>query len=327
MYRTLTLAVLGTALVVGAGVAAPANASSGCTDGTVTSTDLDAGCTVGAGSTVVVDGRTFVVPAAGTAVRVDSVSAAGAQPATDVTVFNTDAGVSVQVGSDWHGTSPAKSSAQRATQGAAQSSSGTQAPATAPGTSIGAASCAGDYNLAGNTWRTSVEWRYNEANSKGTYAYDELKAAANKWGGNISACGASGISGARNTPLGATGSDPAVTSALSCSAQDNKNVIGWGSLPTGTLAATCTFYNLSTLASTESDQKYSTRYAWNSVQASCSGDRYDVRGVAVHEWGHTFGLDHVDIATRLVMKPSSDVCELSQRSLGYGDFLGIIQAY
>ncbi|QSB22028.1 matrixin family metalloprotease [Curtobacterium sp. 24E2] len=327
MYRTLTLSVLATALVIGSGVAAPAYAARGCADGTITSADLDAGCAAVAGSTVVADGRAFTVPEKGTAVVLDSVAVQGMASAPDVAVFNTDSGVSVKIGDDWQGTAPARSSAQKSLQGKAVRSSSTDGTSSStPGGVIAAASCAANFNLEGNTWRTSVGWRYNEANSKATYAYDELKAAANKWGGNISACGASGVSGAKNTPLGATGSDPAVTGDLACSAQDRKNVIGWGSLPIGTLAATCTFVDLTGLTSTESDQKYSTRYAWSST-SSCSGNRFDLRGVAVHEWGHTFGLGHVDQASRLVMKPASDYCEQSQRSLGYGDFLGIIQAY
>jgi hypothetical protein len=138
------------------------------------------------------------------------------------------------------------------------------------------------------------------------------------------ACGYSALSSAAQYYVGSTTKAPNITSSAGCSSRDSTSVIGWGSLPTGYLAFTCWWYD-SWGTTLESDQRYATGYAWNSAPTCTSG--YDLRGIATHEWGHTYGLTHVAADTGQVMKGSSGVCETTQRTLGRGDLVGIDWLY
>lgn len=76
-----------------------------------------------------------------------------------------------------------------------------------------------------------------------------------------------------------------------------------------------------------SDMVFNTSYSWSNT-ATCSGSKYDLQGVATHEWGHVFGLAHDATAgSQQVMKPASSTCETAQRKLGAGDVAGITWLY
>lgn len=113
-----------------------------------------------------------------------------------------------------------------------------------------------------------------------------------------------------------------------CSGTDTINVIDAGTLPSGTLAAACT-YKTSTRIS-YADVRFNTaRYSWytGSSTTGCSGAKYDAQGVMTHEAGHVFGLGHVANSTLQVMKTNSGKCETSQRRLGRGDLNGMKHLY
>ncbi|WP_146806634.1 matrixin family metalloprotease [Cellulomonas persica] len=59
------------------------------------------------------------------------------------------------------------------------------------------------------------------------------------------------------------------------------------------------------------------------TSASGRSSRDDLEGVATHEAGHVFGLNHVDRSSLQVMKPYSGSCESGQRKLGPGDLRGM----
>lgn len=306
--------------------AAPAAADASCSTPSVTVSALSSGCVVTGGTLLLDDGRTFSIPAQGISVVATSTSVDGAADLPDVLVSNTSVGVAVKIGDEWQG-APAAAERERVKLERRQLAATLAPRGAAGGGASTQASCgSSSYKLLGFSWLGvgTVNWRYNSANQK-TSGLTAIKNGANAWGGTITACSNTVNSAAKNSYVTTTTQAPAVTSSAGCGSTSGTNVVGWGALPSGTLATTCTWYNGSGNA-VESDQKYATAYSWNSA-SSCSGSNYDLRGVATHEWGHTFGLDHVAQTTGLVMKPASSTCETAQRTLGLGDLRGIDALY
>jgi hypothetical protein len=62
--------------------------------------------------------------------------------------------------------------------------------------------------------------------------------------------------------------------------------------------------------------------------ANCSGV-HDLRGVAVHESGHSFGMGHVseEAHGNLTMSKGLPACNISARTLGLGDVRSLENTY
>jgi len=136
--------------------------------------------------------------------------------------------------------------------------------------------------------------------------------------------------GARGTFAGTTALRPniAPTGGGSCTGRDGINVVGWES-GGDYLAVTCTWFYLVTYEVSESDALYNTGFTWtNDPLTNCYLD-YDLAAVATHEWGHTYGLDHVDEVRHptMTMSPLIAPCDGSPRTLGRGDALGLYALY
>lgn len=319
---TTWLVALGIALVAvvtTSGGVAPAVAAPTCSGDRITVADLGRGCVVSSGTVTLPDGRRFAVPAPGTTVSALPLAATGSTDAGDVAITNTGrTGVAVSVEGRWSG-SPAAVRAERARSGSVGGVLAHPSAATTV-TTTPTSSCSNrSYALLAYRWGQTVRWSSNPAGAR-TADAAALRSAANAWTGTIKVCGRSIPSGVRNTYLGTTTKAPAVSATGGCGAANGASVTGWGPLRSGTLATTCVWSRNG--AAIEVDQRYATGYAWSS-SATCSGTRYDLRGVATHEWGHAYGLGHVAQSSGLVMKPASTPCDVAQRTLGLGDAFGI----
>ncbi len=307
-------------------VAAPASASAAeCSDaGRVTVQQLAQGCEPAGGVLVLDDGREFTIPAPGETVVAQPSAADASVEYPEVQVTRTVSnGVAVRYGDEWLGSRAAISEQQARLAQRAKQSTGTEPGSDSAITPL--ASCSStDYVISGWRWPSVYNWYYNSTNQQAS-SLGALQAAAAAWTGTITVCGSTVLSSAGQNYVAATSTSPNITSSATCGTRDSTNVTGWGALPSGTLAVTCTWYN-SFGDALESDQRYSTGYSWSSA-SSCTGSNYDVRGVATHEFGHTYGLGHVAQSTGLVMKPASSTCETAQRTLGRGDQLGIDWLY
>lgn len=300
--------------------AAPANAAT-CRGERITVAQLASGCAVGSGTVVLGDGRVFAVPAAGMTVTAAPVAAAGATDPGDVSIANKgSAGVAVLVDDVWSGSAAAVRHERAALSQRIRAATVARPLAATTAAKATSSSCTSKaYTALGYRWNSTVKWSYNAANQK-LSGVSAIGAGATAWTGAVKSCGKSIVSGADDAYQGTTTQAMGVTASGGCGASSGTSVVGWGSLPSRVLAVTCVWSRAG--VAVEVDQRYTTGQNW-SASAACSGARYDLRGVATHEWGHAYGLGHTAQSTGLVMKPASGQCDTAQRGLGLGDVLGI----
>lgn len=311
-------------LVLTAAFAAPSIAGAPrCHGNSLSVHDLASGCHVDSGVIALDDGRTFAVPAAGVTLTAAPVAAGDTDPGDVVIANRGAAGIAVQDAEVWGGSLAAvrqeRAAQQRRTLGPTIRGTVSHGGATT------SASCGSKaYVLTGAHWESPIRWRYNPSGAK-VSKVAAFQRGAEAWTGTITACGQTVQSAAAQKYLGTTKQQPAVTADGGCGASDSTSVIGWGTLPSTTLALTCVWSYTDGVAF-ETDQRYSTSHRWGST-STCSGNRFDLRGIATHEWGHSYGLGHTAQQSGLVMKPSSTVCDTAQRTLGLGDVRGIAALY
>lgn len=306
-----------------------ADAAPSCRGDRIPVSALATGCVVSSGTVVLPDGRQFRVPPVGTTVSAMPVGAAGGVDEGDVSVTNTGrSGIAVLVHEEWSGAPAAirqerAALAHRTLPGGSGLRTASGAASSTAATSKVSSCSATAYTKLGFRWADTVEWRYNPNNQKVSGAA-AIGAGSDAWTGTTSACGRTVRSTADDSYLGSRKQAMGVMATGGCGASDGSNMVGWGSLRTGTLAVTCVWSRSG--VAVETDQRYSTAVDW-SAASTCSGKRFDLRGVATHEWGHAYGLGHTASTSGLVMKPASTTCETGQRTLGLGDLIGIDALY
>ena len=118
-----------------------------------------------------------------------------------------------------------------------------------------------------------------------------------------------------------------------CKANDHTSVVGFGDLPRGSTGITCVWawiqdgadrINSADVRLNKVDYRWTTR-----VTRSCRG-KQDVESTMTHERGHTFGLGDVPESSHpnLTMSSRSNgTCQISERSLGKGDAIGLNEKY
>jgi hypothetical protein len=134
--------------------------------------------------------------------------------------------------------------------------------------------------------------------------------------------------GARHNFAGTTTNRPNITSSNQCTDPDGVNTRGWGPGNSDFVAVNCSWYYILTYEASEADHLYNTNFSWYTGGSSCVL-AYDLESVSTHEWGHTFGLDHVseDTHPTMTMSTNSSYCDTSARTLGRGDALGMYSIY
>jgi hypothetical protein len=117
---------------------------------------------------------------------------------------------------------------------------------------------------------------------------------------------------------------------LSCGDSDGNSVVAFGDLPGGVLAVTCNWGRYdNTVASDIKINKQGVRWTTSPRSGSCQG-MWDLEGVMTHERGHTFGMGHVPETGHGNLTMSTNMngtCQMSERSLGRGDVLGLGKKY
>ncbi|AKJ04667.1 Proteinase like protein [Archangium gephyra] len=190
----------------------------------------------------------------------------------------------------------------------------------------------GDYTLLGWQWTQDYHWYFNADTTPGELTIAEAEQAIREATGNITNgrndCGLTDAINASHQYEGRTNTSANLSATGGCTARDGKNVTGFGDLPSGALAVTCTWSDSSGRA-VESDARINkVEHTWttSAESASCS-NRFGLEAVMTHERGHTFGLGHVAAGSPLTMRPGIAPCDGSAATLGLGDVRGLRQRY
>ncbi|MBG0833353.1 matrixin family metalloprotease [Planomonospora sp. ID67723] len=188
------------------------------------------------------------------------------------------------------------------------------------------------YALAGWRVKGGLNWYYNPSGAPSAVSRSALAAvrsAAQSMATGQNECRLPGPFKVAQKYGGTTKRTAAVSSAstAACGREDGYSVVSWKRLGSTALAVTCTWWTRSG-GVVSSDIVINTRYRWFTTQPSRCASTYDVRSVMTHEWGHTFGLNHVSPARHgtQVMASTIPACS-STRTLGAGDHNAMRKLY
>ena len=189
------------------------------------------------------------------------------------------------------------------------------------------------YSLLGGKWLGTLNWSFQSATSPSEYSASAvltvIKRSFDNMTGARNDCGLPDTVGATSAYLGSTSAAPGVTKRGFCSSKDGQNVVGFGPLPSGVLAVTCTWTNGSGKM-IETDMRINSSESWALTVASCHYWQQLLEPTITHEVGHMFGLGHVGEKKhgRLTMSPYIDgPCEDGESTLGWGDIRGLHHLY
>lgn len=193
----------------------------------------------------------------------------------------------------------------------------------------------GAFNLSGHKWTQQYQWSFQASSTPNANSVANveqgLKNAAAAITTSRNNCGLADLVGVTQRYLGRTSAGPGIRSRdgkVTCSSSDGKNVVGFGTLPSGFLGVACSW--TSNGVAVEGDIRFNTRYSWYAldVPGSCS-NRFGVQAVGAHEFGHVFGLGHVSESAHpnLTMSTAARPCSNAPLSLGLGDVRALRQLY
>ena len=189
------------------------------------------------------------------------------------------------------------------------------------------------YSLLGGKWKTTLRWSFQSSSSPEEYTVaavlDVIKRSFNNMTGARNDCGLPDNVSAKSSYRGSTTSVPNVTKRGLCKPRDGRNVVGFGPLPTGILAVTCTWTN-GKGGMVESDIRVNSNMYWALTVGSCHYWQELLEPTITHEIGHVFGLGHVGEKKhgRLTMSTTSDgPCDNAETTLGLGDIEGLHHLY
>ena len=187
------------------------------------------------------------------------------------------------------------------------------------------------FNLYGGKWKSTLRWAYRGSSTPGYLNQAAVVEVLTRSFRNITTarndCGRADNVNASSAYDGITSRKPSVGSMGRCTSADGFNVIGFGDLPRGVLAVTCTRIDGDRIE--ETDVRISTRFRWALSMATCSFDQL-LEPTMTHELGHSYGMAHVGERRhgRLTMSTSSDgTCSNAESTLGLGDMLGLERLY
>lgn len=193
------------------------------------------------------------------------------------------------------------------------------------------------YNLSGVKVYGKLKWHFNRSttprNLRKKKAQQQLIAAVRNITGSRNNCRMPDRVSAKQSFLGNTSSRAQLNRDGYCKGGlDTKNVVSFGRLPSNYTAMTCTAYYFDSPYDRVkgSDIKINRGVRWSTNRRTCRGKKLDLQSTMTHEFGHTFGLEHVSEEKHgnLTMSSGSNgYCVTSNRTLGRGDVLGLRVLY
>jgi hypothetical protein len=187
------------------------------------------------------------------------------------------------------------------------------------------------YTLIGGRWKQTYHWAFTYSSvpaSLGRAAVETvIKRSVSNITGARNDCGMPDNVSAKHVYDGRTSTQPGISRWATCDGSDGWNVIGFGRLPKGVLAVTCTDVRHGSIV--EADIRINSRYNWAVSTAKCFHQEL-IEPTLTHEVGHVFGLGHVGERRHplLTMSTASDgPCSDDASTLARGDVLGLEKLY
>jgi hypothetical protein len=188
------------------------------------------------------------------------------------------------------------------------------------------------YTLYSTKWTSTYKWWFRASTTPSGIsqdsAADALKSAATNITTAHNDCGLADQVSATHAYQGTTTKVVNIDKGSTCLTGDGSSVVSFGTLNSSYLALTCWW--TSGTQTTEADMKINkASYSWYVTKPSGCSNKYDIEDVATHEFGHAFGLGHVDEATHgnLTMSPVIGACQNAEETLGLGDVDGLEAKY
>lgn len=129
---------------------------------------------------------------------------------------------------------------------------------------------------------------------------------------------------------GPTATASNITSTGCSSSLDASHVVDFGPLPSKYVALACFNYT-SGGATFDFDIRMNNGYTFDATTTNGCNNGYDIVSVMTHEWGHIYGLSHVDEATHGFQTMSTAFngagCQQSERTLARGDMAHMFAKY
>ncbi|HUP83981.1 MAG TPA: hypothetical protein VM284_07320 [Candidatus Limnocylindria bacterium] len=180
-------------------------------------------------------------------------------------------------------------------------------------------------------WAGSYDWFFNDTSTPAGLDHDEVLAVLERSIGNITEarndCGLPDNVSATAQFMGTTDEKTGIIAPLECPAGDGVSIVGFGRLPPDILGLTCPIWHDDVV--TEVDISLNNRMDWALSVDECFFQEL-LEATATHEFGHAFGLAHVNEGKHpdLTMSTiSNGPCSADEISLGLGDILGLEQMY
>ncbi len=192
----------------------------------------------------------------------------------------------------------------------------------------------GRYRQSGHAWKTVLRWGYHKASTPRRMSAGgvvrQLRLGIVNVGKGQNDCGISRQPAAPRCYVGPMNVKPNIflrDGQLHCGRPNNRNTVGWGSLPGNQLGHTCYWWN-GAQNMVEADMRLDpSRRTVLHYPANCSF-KFDLQSLATHEWGHAFGLLHPGPGhARLTMAHLLPSCSKAPRTLGLGDWRGMRRLY